>query len=335
MQEESARAIAHLQESLRWEHASIVQLLSHAYRVGDLQTLHTLEGISRQEMRHYKWLAEMIVKLGGKPTVERAEVYLEPASPLIWLQRDVQLIEDAIARYRLGLDLTRNEALVRLYTRMIDDEEDQRRKLLGLIDYWREQPEPQPPVEIDHQDGHSSDAQTRGFLEFAINHEYEVILQYLQHSFLLEDQKASRDLEEVAVEEMRHLGWLSEKLVDHGGCPYWQAKRLELTDDPVEMLELDQAREIEVEADYQEITAAMADPEIRQLFDRIGAHENYHTGVLGELIARLKAARQSQLDHLPLFPGPAVLEVPAPEAPAPAPPRPSPTVGSLFGQPQH
>lgn len=283
-----------LQESLRWEHAAITQFLLHGYRIGDLQTLATLEGIARQDMRHYKWLAEAIVKLGGEPTLDRAPLQTEAASPTIWLQADVAMAEEAIARYRMMADMAGESEHKQLFERLIDDEEEHRRRLLALVTYWRDKPEPVVPLEIDHLEGHADDDATRGFLDFAINHEYEVILQYLQHSFLLEDQYASRQLEEVAIEEMRHLGWLSEKMVDHGGCPFWNASRLEMTPDPVRMLELDQARELEVEADYQQMTAAMTDPEIRRLFDRIGAHEQYHAGLIGKLIERLKSQRQAQ-----------------------------------------
>jgi bacterioferritin len=271
-----------------------VQLLLHAYRIGDLRTLHELEGMSRQEMRHFKWLSEMIVSLGGNPTLERAPLFLEPAAPAIWLGRDVALAEAAIARYELGRETAATPELARLYARLLDDEQDHRRKLIDLVAYWQERPEPVAPLELDHQGEHASDPPTRGFLDFAIKHEYAVILQYLHHAFLLEDQFASRTLEEIAIEEMRHLGWLSEKLIDRGGIPAWEPDRLELTEDPIEMLQLDQARELEVEADYQQMTAAMADPEIKRLFDRIGAHEAYHAGVIGELIQRLEAAQAAK-----------------------------------------
>jgi bacterioferritin len=241
-------------------------------------------------------------------------VFVEPASPLVWITADVALTEDAIARYRLGADASQaHPELKRLFERLLADEEDHRGRLIELVDYWREKPEPEAPLEQHHIAPHSEDGRIHGFLDFAIKHEYAVILQYLHHSFLLKDQRVSRDMEEIAIEEMRHLGWLSEKLVERKGCPFWEADRLELTEDPIEMLELDLAREIEVEADYQEITAAMADPEIRALFDRIGDHETYHAGVIAEMIDRLKSAQAA--DKLPVRPS-------------------TSTVGSLLGTPQ-
>lgn len=331
-------AIETLQDSLRWVHAGIVQLMSHAYRIHDLQSLHALEGIARQEMRHFKWLSELVVKLGGNPTLERAPVYQEAASPLVWLGRDVSLIEAAIARYRLAMDTFADPEVHRLFDRLVADEEDHRAKLLELVDYWRDQPEPDAPTELGHMEPHGEKAQTHGFLDFAIQHEYAVILQYLHHAFLMEDQRVSRDLEEIAIEEMRHLGWLSEKMVERGGCPFWQADRLELTEDPIRMLELDQAREIEVEADYQEMTAAMADPEIRKLFDRIGDHEKYHAGIIGEMITRLKAQHDAvATSGLPAVAAAAPVDTPEPVAaavPTPPAPRRVCTVGSLLGNPQ-
>jgi bacterioferritin len=315
-----------LQTALRAEHAAIVQFMSHAHRLREVETLHVVEGIARQDMRHFKWLSEMVVKLGGNPTLERGPVALAPASPRVWLQADLALVEDAIAFYGVAIDQTPGEPEVRrLFERLLADEVDHRGRLARLIEHWRDRaPEDDAEALVDHP-GHAeavppADPQVHGFLDFAIRHEYAVILQYLHHAFLMDDQRVSRDMEEIAIEEMRHLGWLSEALVERGGLPEWEADRLELTEDPVEMLELDLQREIEVEADYKEFTAAMADPEIKAIFDRIGQHETYHAGVIGEMLERLKATRQAQRD--------------ASVAAAPAKCPFHTTVGSLLGQPQ-
>lgn len=342
--------LARLSDALRGEHALIVQLMSHGYRLRDEDALHVIEGISRQDMRHFKWLAETVVRLGGTPTLERGPVALAPAAPHVWLAADVALLDAQTGAYSELLDsldgLTGEEPaqeVRQLIARIRGDKLYHREKLLALAEAWegRELPAPQPAAhgEVDEQ--------ANGFLDFAIGHEYEVILQYLHHAFLLEDQWASRQLEDVAIEEMRHLGWLTEALVERGGCPYWEARRLELHDDAVRMLELDQQRELEVEADYAQMTAAMSDPAIRRLFDRIGDHERFHAGTLGRLVARLQGAPAAGAALPGLGAGVAVAsppappppvparEEPAPAAPAPVPPRVCPyTVGSLFGQPQ-
>ena len=334
--------IERLLDALRGEHALIVQLMSHGYRLRDEETLHVIEGLSRQDMRHFKWLAETVVRLGGTPTLARGPMTLAPAAGHVWLAADVAAIEALIAGYREladGLDALTQEGpaaeIRQLAERILADKVYHREKVLALAARWEGRVAPQAgvaePDEAAPDDVVASDAATRGFLDFAIGHEYEVILQYLHHAFLLEDQWASRQLEDVAIEEMRHLGWLTEALVDRGGSPAWEATRLELDDDAVRMLELDQQRELEVEADYAQMTAAMSDPEIRRLFDRIGDHERFHAGTLGRLVERLKARR-------PEAPSPAALvSAPPPDAAPVSPARPKTcpyTVGSLFGQPQ-
>lgn len=327
--------LARLQDGLRAEHALIVQLMGHGYRLRDDDALHAMEGISRQDMRHFKWLAELVVRLGGTPTLERGPVELAPAAPRVWLAADVAAVDARLAalqEHADTLDASATEGpeaeIRQLLVRIAADKVYHREKLQALLAHWTEHEDPAEVVEASPAD---LDEATKGFLEFAIGHEYEVILQYLHHAFLLEDQWASRQLEDVAIEEMRHLGWLSEALIDRGGCPFWEAKRLELDVDAVRMLELDQQREIEVEADYAQMTAALQDPTIRRLFDRIGDHERYHAGTLGRLITRLKAQRpEAPMPLADLLP-PAR---PGADAEAPAKPKCPYTVGSLFGQPQ-
>lgn len=343
--------IVRLQDALRAEHALIVQVLGHGYRLGK-PAKGPMEGLSRQDMRHFKWIAELIVRLGGTPTLERGPVHLEPAAPHVWLAADVAAVEARIAACTehmelLGPHATEGpEAEIRqLLERVRADKVYHREKLLAILDAIQAEPPASPVPGAAAPADPDLDEKTRGFLEFAIGHEYEVVLQYLHHAFLLEDQWSSRQLEDVAIEEMRHLGWLSEELIDHGGSPHWEAKRLELDDDAVHMLELDQQREIEVEADYTQMIAAMSDPKIRRLFDRIRAHEHYHAGNLGRLIERLKTLKPDTpptvvaalMANLPP-PPPAATAAPAAAAAAAAEDAPRPTcpftVGSLFGTPQ-
>jgi bacterioferritin len=338
-----------LQDALRAEHALIVQLMGHGYRIGG-SAVGQMEGISRQDMRHFKWIAELVVRLGGTPTLERGPIQMEAAAPHVWLAADVSLVEDRLAACKAHMDLLDAHAaegpeaeIRQLLERIAADKMYHREKLLGMLVDWQTR-EPQATASEaaagEAAASNDVDEATQGFLQFAIGHEYEVVLQYLHHAFLLEDQWASRQLEDVAIEEMRHLGWLSETLIERGGCPFWEAKRLELDDDAIRMLELDQQREIEVEADYAQMTAAMSDPDIRRLFDRIGSHESYHAKNLGRLIERLKGQRSDAppliAALMPSLPPPAVTPSAAAPGAAPQPSRSSCpyTVGSLFGQPQ-
>jgi bacterioferritin len=49
--------------------------------------------------------------------------------------------------------------------------------------------------------------------------EIEAILTYMRNSFVTEDCKPSRNMEEIAKDEMRHAEKLAEMIVDLGGVP--------------------------------------------------------------------------------------------------------------------
>ena len=58
-----------------------------------------IEDISREEMRHFKWLFEKIVELGGIPTLERAEI-LKGETLRQMLENDVIAEDIAIEKCR-------------------------------------------------------------------------------------------------------------------------------------------------------------------------------------------------------------------------------------------
>ncbi len=66
--------IAMLNEDIKGEHAAIIQYLRHAYAMGEGELACEIEAIAREEMYHYKWLSDLVVELGGKPTIERGNL---------------------------------------------------------------------------------------------------------------------------------------------------------------------------------------------------------------------------------------------------------------------
>lgn len=327
-----APVLAALQEALSAEHGAIVRLLRQAYQLGPWGLGPALESLARHEMRQFKWLAEQVVRGGGQPDlVARPEAPEEGPDPRQWLRFDLSEGEAAQARYHHLADLAgsvvpeeEGVALRALALRLAQDERDQGLKLAKILAAC----EAKAGEALPGPEGPPHDGPTAQLLDLAIAHEYEVILQYLSHAYVAGDAEVTRALEEVAVEEMRHLGWLTEaRAARSGGCPFWQAKRLEGGQGVLAMLEADAARELEVVGDYAAAAAATEDPEARALFTTLHGHEAYHGQVLGRLIADLRAQASEAPPHLD--PG---LRSPDPEAPL-APPRPSPTVGSLLGQP--
>ncbi len=70
------RLITLLNEDLQDEHGAIIQYLNHAYAMGEGEMACEIEAIARDEMRHLDWLAETIVELGGKPSLERGKMLM-------------------------------------------------------------------------------------------------------------------------------------------------------------------------------------------------------------------------------------------------------------------
>jgi len=79
---ESQEAIRLLNEDIRGEHGAIILYLRTACALGEGAMAADIEEIARDEMRHPKWLAEEVVRLGGVPTVEREELGAAGAGPL-------------------------------------------------------------------------------------------------------------------------------------------------------------------------------------------------------------------------------------------------------------
>ena len=46
-----------------------------------------------------------------------------------------------------------------------------------------------------------------------------MILQYLYHSFVAEGKELAEELQNAAINEMQHMGWLSEAIQERGGDP--------------------------------------------------------------------------------------------------------------------
>ena len=46
-------------------------------------------------------------------------------------------------------------------------------------------------------------------LNWGIEHEYTVVLQYLLHSYMAKNEEIKKEMQDQAINEMQHMGWLS------------------------------------------------------------------------------------------------------------------------------
>jgi bacterioferritin len=287
--DDSQATIELLTADMRDEHAAIVQYLQHAYAIGESGEACEIEGIARDEMRHFDWLAEAIVDLGGKPDLERGAVDLSGEGPVAWVELDVQAEDRAIAQYEDHIAAIDDPKIKRLLGRILSDERAHREDFVGIAaELEQEGATAAGPLEARPATG--VPAEVVDALQTGVKHEYSVILQYLYHSFVMPQCEVGNELEMQAINEMQHLGWLAEELAERDGHPIIERDALELDGSPAEMVQADIDAERAVTAVYQRQIEDIPDEEITGLLARIRDNEVYHEAVFGDLLEEVQTS---------------------------------------------
>ncbi len=306
------KVIEMLKLDMMGEHQAIIQYLAHAYAMGEVPIAFEIEAIARDEMRHFDWLADLIVELGGEPTPKRAPVDFNPGAHSEQLLKDVKLEEDAIAQYRAHMEAIEDAHVRLILARIVNDEMKHHDTFIKLA--------AEAERELPQSGGEASAAKPpkrlAEILNEGIRHEYTVILQYLMHSYATPKEDMAEEMQNIAINEMQHMGWLAEALVDEGGAPDMSHTPLVLSNDPEEMLKADIAVEREVTRAYTKQASEIEDPDIRGLIEHIRDQEVFHDGQFGYHLEELEAEEHAESQ----------------EEPKQAPPPDIPSVGSLIGQ---
>lgn len=119
--------------------------------------------------------------------------------------------------------------------------------------------------------------------------EIEAILIYMRNSFMTERCEPSREMEEIAKDEMRHAEKLSEMIVDLGGTPSMEHRKLDFGGRNVKSY-LRRLISLEREAItmYTDHIARIPDTKTKKLLTHILHEEQEHLEEFREQLARLK-----------------------------------------------
>jgi len=270
------KIIALLNQDLEGEHAAIIQYLVHAHAMGEGEMACEIEAIAREEMRHFDWLAETIAGLGGTPSLERGDMRTGGESVSDWMKNDVFLEEDGIALYEEHIKTIGNPKIKRLLKRILSDEKSHR----GDFEHFVTKAQKEGAKDLR---GSRQDKVTK-VLNWGIEHEYTVILQYLLHSYMTPNEDVKKEMEDQAINEMQHLGWLSEEVVDKKGSPRIEHTKVDKSTKTADMLRADIKIEKKVAAEYDRAAKEIEDPDLKELLTRIRDHEIYHADVFGDLL---------------------------------------------------
>ena len=272
----SENTISLLNQDLKGEHAAIIQYLTHAYAMGEGEMACEIEAIAREEMRHLDWLAETIVSLGGMPSLDRGDMRMGGEAVGDWMKNDVLQEEDAIAMYQEHIKAIDDPKIKRLLERILSDEKSHRGDFEHFVD--KAQKENARDLRGSRQD------RVAQILNWGVEHEYTVILQYLSHRYMTSNEDVKREMEDQAINEMQHLGWLSEELVDKRGTPRIEHTEVDQSTKTADMLRADIKIEQEVAAEYDRAAKEIEEPDLKQLLIRLRDHEVYHAEVFSDLL---------------------------------------------------
>jgi len=270
------KIIALLNQDLEGEHAAIIQYLVHAYAIGEGEMACEIEAIAREEMRHFDWLAEIIVSLGGTPSLERGDMRTGGELVPDWMKNDVLQEEDGIALYEEHIKAIDDPKIKRLLQRILSDEKSHRGDFEHFV--TKAQKEGLRDLRGSRQD------KVTQVLNWGIEHEYTVILQYLIHSYMTPNEDVKKEMEDQAVNEMQHLGWLSEEMVDKKGSPKIEHINVDRSTETADMLRADIKIEKKVAAEYDRAAKEIEEPDLKELLTRIRDHEIYHADVFDDLL---------------------------------------------------
>jgi bacterioferritin len=274
------KIIALLNQDLEGEQAAIIQYLVHAYAMGEGEMACEIEAIAREEMRHFDWLAETIVGLGGTPSIKRGDMRTGGKSVSDWMKNDVLQEKDAVVMYEEHIKAIASPKIRRLLKRILSDEKSHRGDFEHFVTKARRE-------SLRDLRGSRQDKVVQT-LNWGIEHEYTVILQYLLHSYMTRNEDVKKEMDDQAINEMQHLGWLSEKMVSKKGTPRIECTRVDKSTKTADMLRADIALEKKVAAEYDRAAKGTKEADLKELLTRIRDHELYHVDVFNDLLKKEK-----------------------------------------------
>ncbi len=277
---QKAKIIELLNADLQDEHGAIIQYLTHAYAMGEGEIACEIEAMARDEMRHLDWLAEAIVSLGGQPSLERGTMNMAGKTVPEWMSNNVGLEEGAMKNYAAHIKAIDNPEIKRLLQRILSDEKAHH----GKFEHFIEKAKKEGLKDIR---GKRQDSTTKT-LNWGIGHEYTVVLQYLFHSYMTKKAEAKKQLEDQAINEMQHLGWLAEEMASGGGNPKIEHLEVDRSTKTADMLKADIKIEKEVSEKYDHAAKETKDADIKALLLRIRDNEKYHINVFNDLLKKEK-----------------------------------------------
>ncbi|MCX9085082.1 MAG: ferritin-like domain-containing protein [Candidatus Methanoperedens sp.] len=100
----------------------------NAFIIPQCDPSRVTEAIAVDEMRHMNWLADLIVKRGGKPTMEHKELDFGKDDLESQLLKQVELETEGIERYKQQISVIDDPEVVGVLKHILDEEKRHRKE---------------------------------------------------------------------------------------------------------------------------------------------------------------------------------------------------------------
>ncbi|HBN09491.1 MAG TPA: hypothetical protein DD435_12860 [Cyanobacteria bacterium UBA8530] len=261
---EKSEIIRRLNGNLVREHGAIIQYLQHSFILGEGMLRNQIEEIAREEMYHFQWLSEAVAGLKAEPTSERSPVFLEAPTPAELMGLNVRIEEEAIAFYLEDIKSIDRPEIVALLERIVRDEEEHKDVFLGL----------QSSLTGVLAKGGNGNVEVVALNE-AFKQEYAALLQTLRQSFLAPGCGMQRRMGDISIENMKHMGWLGEEIVEKGGTPSPDLPGISPALDREGILSANQRQLSDRMEAFRKARSSTSDPDTLHLLGRIEGNERY------------------------------------------------------------
>ncbi len=270
---EREKIINYFNYNISLEHGAIIQYLFHAYTIGEAETENELEEIAREEMRHLRMFAHKVVELGGEPAIsERASVFLHAPSleDLMQLNIDAELM--AIKEYTNQLNDISDEASKRILTRVIDDETAHSKIFLKIKENLKNL------IKTSSSQAENERMEIANLLNDIIQKQYKKILEELYQSFMtrFKNPHLSDELEQKAIDSMKHFGWIAEELSEKGIEIDVNLPNVDKINDTNEIVKYNLNKENESSQAFKEISYKVSDNSLKWILERISKREIHY-----------------------------------------------------------
>ena len=273
---EIKKAIDYLNYNISLEHSAIIQYLFHAYTIGEESIENELEEIAREEMKHLRMFAHAVVNLGGIPAIDkRASVFLEAPNPVELLQFDIDAEKMAIDEYSRQLKDIQDRKVQRILERIINDESSHLHIFKGLQEKVKEN------ISKKGKDTAVDENKLKivKLLNVYLQKQYEKILESLYQSFITKHKNPSLsdELEQRAIDKMKHFGWVAEEVAEAGAKPDMSLPSVKKIEDEKEIINYQIKDQQEFPEEIQQMANETEDKDLKWILERIAKREIHYT----------------------------------------------------------